>query len=286
MFPGASFPLWLYLRALATTSLFVCGKRKEKHLLSVVHNHINWLGVVFIPSYTKRLFPLTRTAQLETIMKFDNSARMEQLQVILKSNKKSSSRHHDKTRQKGSDAGSSGRHDTSTIKTAALAQRSYNTTRPRTSSVCTNESSTSSTRSNDKKKTPTIKQIMNVQESWDKLKAAQQRGHEDNIGECIVLCLMRNTRARISRPQICIWATFVYETLDAMVCQMGPSLFEEKWDDYSITFIDKGLDAWQLSKVVLEGLRESNPRNEQDDIVTPDVEEAWQATIVALLATW
>lgn len=133
---------------------------------------------------------------------------------------------------------------------------------------------------------PTLKQIMHVQESWDNLKAAQQGGREDDIGECIILCLMQDTRVRISRQQICTWATVVYDTVDAIVSQMGPSLWEEEWDDYRVTFTEKGLDAWQLSKVLVEGLRESCASSEQAGLVTPEVEEAWQATVVALLATW
>ena len=233
-------------------------------------------------------------------MRFDNSARMQQLDGILKPKKSRKSKASGLSVSSGksgeesrtSSRGSSGRKGKDLISDASTYAEStaHNTTTSASrSSLCSRGSR--SLQSKCSKTGPVgCKHVVLLQDSWDKLKASQI--NEADIGENIMFRLIDSKAWSESKSfsamknfhpdRIDYFAKLILATIDSIVSLAGPNLFEEDFEKFRLVWIDEGLRPLQVSSVLLDGLRDSTTQ----DIFSENVLQAWLSTIVQLLISW
>ena len=78
------------------------------------------------------------------------------------------------------------------------------------------------------------------------------------------------------------YAKLIVETIDSILSLLGPNLFEEDFENLRLVWVDEGLHPALVSKVLLDGLRDSTTQ----DIFSDNVLQAWLSTVVQLLRSW
>ena len=196
-------------------------------------------------------------------MRFDNSQRMAQLDVILKSKKcRPKGRHGKSSHSKGSCTSDRKSCDRTTITQSSQGSRS---------------SGGSSTQRI--LRAPSGKHVIQVQDSWQALKVDKVR--TDRIGEIIVRHYLQDRG--VARDRIYTLATLMFDTLETIVSQLGPTLFEEDFASLRNNWINQGLDPRQVAKILVQGLRDCTAR---DIFAESSTTEAWEGTVVAFLLEW
>lgn len=218
-------------------------------------------------------------------MRFDNSARMQQLDCILKPKKSSSrckagSRSRSGKGDNGSRASSASSGDVLSEVSGDRSATAYNTL-----SNSSHHSAVSRTRHSQSRsvhsvnsRAPGCKQVVRLQESWRRLKAMQ--ASEQDIGKNIMSRVMGEVNPSFDRTKDL--EVLIVETIDSIVSQAGPSLFDEDFENLRLTWVEKGLDSCQVAGVLLDGLSDSAEK----DIFSENTVRAWQTTVVELLSEW
>lgn len=225
-------------------------------------------------------------------MRFDNAARMKQLDGLLKS-KKTDKRHKTGGRSprkgEGSSAGSKknlGDSSTFSGSTAYHTMGSHSSVASRNSAV---SRSSSSHHSAGRTRPPGCKEVLHIQESWGLLKSDQVT--VDAIGENIIFRMIEAKHNSRSHPDsksihpdaIEECSKLIVASIDQIVSLAGPGLFEEDFEHLRHDWLEAGLDPYQVSRVLLDGLRDSVVRV---GMFSDTVSQAWQATVVTLTCRW
>eukprot|EP00977_Amphora_coffeiformis_P008279 scaffold1872_cov262-Amphora_coffeaeformis.AAC.11 len=244
-------------------------------------------------------------------MRFDNSARMQQLDGILKPKSKkckassgrsiSSASKNSKTGDEESRASSrassgrssilKGKHTKDVLSDASTARTNTASTSASRSSVCSRDSLQSRSTTGSRGEGPIgCKQVVLLQESWDMLKASQI--NETDIGENILYRLIEtkawtesnsfSTMTHFHVDRIDYFAKLFVETIDNIIALAGPNLFDEDFESLRLVWIDEGLHPALVSRVLLDGLEDSTTQ----DIFSDNVLQAWLSTVVELLRSW
>ena len=216
-------------------------------------------------------------------MRFDNSARMQQLDVIMKSKKTSSRRCKGGTRSTSSRKSDSGSRASSgsDVLSDVSSSRAHNTL-----SGSSHHSRLSRSSHSASSRAPGCKHVVRLQESWRRLK--EEQVSETDIGKNIITRLIESAskapqNESIFEPDdIENLAMLLVETIDAIVIQAGPTLFEEDFESVRMSLDQTGVDSCQVAEVLLEGLRDSS----KEDTFSDNTVRAWQCTVVDLLFDW
>lgn len=251
------------------------------------------------------------TRSITITMRFDNTARMQQLDEILKSQKPrkckastgrsigstgKNSKNEDEGGSRASSQNSSGRcknkgkHTDDVLSDASTARNT--TSSVSRGSICSRDSLSLQSRRSMGRRQCSIgcKQIVLLQNSWGKLKASQI--NETDIGENILFRLIEtkawaasksvSTMKNFRPDRIDDFAKLFVETIDSIVSLAGPNLFEENFENLRLVWIDEGLHPALVSSVLLDGLRDSTTQ----DIFSNNVLQVWSSTVVQLLKSW
>ena len=201
-------------------------------------------------------------------MRFDNTARMQQLDGILKPNKSSR-----RLKAKGDGSGESLKSGLSTL------AESTNFSSGASISRCSVSSRGSRTRRSAAKVRPLslgCKDVVVLQQSWNQLKASQVS--ERSIGENILA-----SSGQTSSPErMESLSKLIVETIDSIVSLAGPNLFDEDFETSRLAWIEQDLDPCLVSKVLIDSLRACTV----EDIFSDNVLEAWKSTVVPLVNSW
>lgn len=224
-------------------------------------------------------------------MRFDNNARMQQLDGILKPKKSSrsckSSGLSISSKGGGESLASSKNGKKSTSEVSTAAESTLYSGGASVSRCSVSSRGSRSRRSTTKTRLQLgCKDVVILQQSWNRLKISQVS--ERSIGENVMFRLMENMSEQKSSGQsvtperIESLSKLIVETIDSIVALAGPNLFEEDFESLRSIWIEENLDPCQVSKVLMNGLGASAV----EDIFSDNAWEAWKSTVVPLVNSW